>query len=429
MVTLELGNSYSRLIGLTAAQEKTLKDELSYEVSPGSAFFSGGHRPRKKCLLDKRGNFPTGLLDRVGMVLDWQFLLNDHRIVPNKTLIVNSMQRTPYPSQEQATERAALTTRGIISMPTGSGKSQVIAMITARLQVRTLIVVPSLEIKEQLKASLEEVFGQTKNIVVENIGSPNLFNDGDFGCLIIDEGHHVAAATYQKLNKQMWNGIFYRFFMTATPFRNNDNEALLFEAIAGDLIYELTYQDAVKYKYIVPVESYYYEVPRQETDAYTWAQVYSELVVNNQIRNLMIADILLRLKGNFTLCLVKEVKHGKILAELTGLPFVHGQDEESRKFIQAFNKGEIKGLIGTEGVIGEGVDTKPCEFVVIAGLGKAKSAFMQKCGRAVRTYPGKESAKIIIFRDKSHKFTLRHYNSQAKILKSEYNSVPQKLGL
>ena len=128
-----------------------------------------------------------------------------------------------------------------------------------------------------------------------------------------------------------------------------------------------------------------------------------------------------------TLCLVREVIHGKILSDLTGYPFVSGEDDESRDYIRQFNAGEIKTLIGTTGILGEGVDTKPCEYVVIAGLGKAKSQFMQAVGRAVRTYPGKESAKVIIFNDRSHKYLIRHYNEQSRILLDEYGIKPVKL--
>ena len=277
---------------------------------------------------------------------------------------------------------------------------------------------PSREIKLQLKASLKDL----KNVIVENIDSKALNSLKDVDCLIIDECHHVAAKTYQRLNKMVWNGIYYRYMLTATPFRNQESEQLLFEGIAGKVIYELTYQDAVKNNYICPVEAFYHKLPKTNVAGYTWAQVYSELVVNNEHRNLVIAKTLLQLNaaGVATLCLVKEVAHGDTLSALTNLPFANGKDDDTRQFIKEFNEGRLKTLIGTTGILGEGVDTKPCEYVVIAGLGKAKSAFMQQVGRAIRRYPGKESAKVILFRDPSHKWTLAHFNAQKQILLVEY---------
>ena len=174
------------------------------------------------------------------------------------------------------------------------------------------------------------------------------------------------------------------------------------------------------------MEAYYLEVPKTVTEAFTWAQVYSELVVNNDKRNDMICYLALSLSVP-TLILVKEVAHGELLSHQSGIAFANGKDEESRRYIQDFNSGTIKKLIGTEGIIGEGVDTKPCEFVIIAGLGKAKSALLQKVGRCVRNDGVKESGKVILFRDTSHKFTLKHFNEQRKIIKEYYGVTATKI--
>jgi len=331
----------------------------------------------------------------------------------------------PYLDQLKAVEAAVKHKRGTISMPTGSGKSHVIRLIIERLNLKTLVVVPSLEIKRQLKHTLKGL----KNVTVENIDSKALRYMTNFDILIIDECHHVAAKTYQKLNKVAWTKIYYRFLFTATPFRNDSEETLLFEAICGEVIYRLSYADAVKAGYIVPVDAFYVESTKKETEAYTYRQVYNELVVNNLSRNLLLSSLMLKLNGSPTLCLVREVLHGQILSDLTGYPFVSGEDDESRDYIDLFNRGEITTLVGTTGILGEGVDSKPAEYIIIAGLGKAKSQFMQQVGRGVRKHANKESCKVILVKDKSHKFTLRHFNSQASILKEEYGVKPIRIDI
>lgn len=429
MITVIQGNSYSQIKGLTPEQHKSLASALSYTI--GDHFSTYG--PTKRSLLSRKGEFPTGLLTRV---YDWMLLhgailtnVQNRRVQPPCASAVPALElQTPplYEDQITAIDAAKRFGRGTISMPTGTGKSKVIEMIAASLDVKTLVIVPSLEIKKQLQGQLK---GQD-NITVQNIDSKALQTSKvAYDCLIIDEAHHVAASTYQRLNKTAWKDIYYRFFLTATPFRNRSDETLLFESIAGDLIYELTYKQSIKKKYIVPVEAYYYQLPKVATDAYTWAQVYGELVVNNKVRNEMICVTLLRLAltSVSTLCLVKEVKHGQILSDISGIPFVSGQDEDSRKYINMFNTGQINSLIATTGVMGEGVDSKPCEYVIIAGLGKAKSQFLQQVGRAVRNYSGKESAKVILFKDTSHKFLSRHFKAQCAILKEEYGVEAIKL--
>lgn len=429
MITLIINNSTSQIEGLGPKQDKELRDLLSY--TEGSALSTWG--VRKKSLLGKRGDFPTGLLSRVRRYLGTTpHTCVDLRRQPipalrHPSLVLGSIK--PYEAQTVATSLALLNHRGCLSLPTGTGKSLVIAMIISALRLRTLVVVPTIEIKKQLKDSFAALFPTQTHITVENIDSAYLKKANDYDALIIDECHHSAAKTYQKLNKTVWQGTYHRYFLTATPFRNNPEETLLFESIAGDLIYQLKYVDAIQRGYIVPIEAYYVESPKQETNAYTWAEVYSQLVVTNTARNGLIANLLKALEktDKATLCLVKEIKHGQLLSDLTGIPFVNGQDEDSRDLIRQFNSGGIKVLIGTTGVVGEGIDTKPCEYVVIAGLGKAKSAFMQQVGRGVRKYPGKESAKVIIVKDASHKFTARHFNAQKKILKDEYGCIITKL--
>lgn len=430
MLKIHVGNSYSRIEGLDSKTHAHLKKLLSYEVDPQAAYYMGGHRPRVKYLIDAKGSFPTGLLRRVERFLvqvGLSFAVNrPNAPIDRVGLEPDFGSIVPYPDQQAAVTVAVSARGGILSLPTGSGKSLVIALLIERLDVRTLVVVPNLELKRQLSESLEEIFGRTPHIRVENIDSKALQSLKDFDALVIDECHHAAASTYQKLNKTAWAGISRRYCLTATPFRNQENEQLLFEGICGEVLYRLTYADAVKRGYIVPVEAYFVESPKKETDAYTWAQVYKELVVNNEERNAIIADLLLTLKeaDKSALCLVKEIAHGEILSTLTGIPFANGKDEDSREFIKDFSSNRLRALIATTGVVGEGVDTKPCEYVIIAGLGKAKSAFQQQVGRAVRRFGDKESAKVLIIADKSHKFTLRHFREQAKILLQEYGAKP-----
>lgn len=433
MVNISINNSYSKITGLSVKDDKALRDMLSYTVGGSSAYFSG-FGVRKRSLLSKRGEFPTGLLARVGNYLyDNKIKVNsiDYRNCP-KIGVHRKFRNTPkfYDWQKDACFAFKMSHQGTVSATTGSGKSLTMALIASTLNVSTLVVVPTLELKKQLIEAFRGLLGPTPDITIKNIDDPSLKNDKNYDLLMVDECHHAAAKTYQTLNKTAWTGIYYRAHFTATPFRNDEEEALLYESIAGPVIYELDYKTAVAKGYICPVESYYIEVPKQNTDAYTYREVYDKLVVNNIERNDIIAITLLRLQSAKapTLCLVKEVTHGKILAGLTGIPFVNGADDDSRAFIQQFKDGEIVSLIGTEGVIGEGVDVKPCEYVVIAGLGKAKSQFMQKVGRCIRTFPGKESGKVILFRDTSHKFLLKHFNIQRKILKDIYNSTPLKLG-
>lgn len=431
---ITIDNSYSRISGLSVSQEKDLRDALSYIVGGTSSYFSK-YGPKKRSLLSKRGEFPTGLILRVKEYLKANkvgYAINDTRKVPEKQSH-RSFKNIPkfYDWQIRAANKALVEGRGTISATTGSGKSLAMALVASLLNVNTLMVVPTLELKKQLTETFISLFGTMGNFVINNIDDPRLFIDTvPYDLLMIDEVHHSAAKTYHTLNKKAWNGIYYRINFTATDFRNDDEETLSYESIAGPTIYAIDYPTARDKGYVCPIESYYIEIPKQETDAYTYREVYNKLVVNNEERNDLIAVMLLQLQqsNKATICLVKEVAHGMLLANITGVPFVHGADDESRDYIKQFKEGTIKTLIGTSGVLGEGVDLKPAEYIIVAGLGKAKSQFMQICGRVIRTFAGKESGKVIIIKDTSHKFLIRHFNLQKKILKEVYNSITLELG-
>lgn len=425
---LVVGNSYSQLVGMDAVHYSNLRKVLSYVTD----HYQG--RYNRRYLIDAKGQFPTGLLYIVVQYLGVQApttAIEDTRGVPTSSLhLPLNLPFQPYPEQLEAARMAAIKGRGIICAPTGVGKSAIIALLIHQLQVPTLVVVPSLELKRQLSESLKEIFGSLTSIRVENIDAldPKKPVKG-IDCLIIDEYHHSAAKTYRDLNKKAWTGIYHRFGLTATPFRTQDNERLLLESILSEVVYRIDYSTAVEKGYICPVEAYFVELPKTTVQGYSWAEVYKELVTNNQPRNQIIRDQLISMDqaGISALCLVKEIAHGEQICKGTSLKFANGLSEDTKQLISDFNNRKINVLVGTTGILGEGIDTKPAEYVVIAGLGKSKGQFMQQVGRAVRRYPGKDTAKVILFRDPSHRWTTSHFRAQVKVLKDEYGVKPVAL--
>lgn len=435
---VSIGNSMSQIVDMTPEHYQNLRRVLSYKV-PGS-YFSNDPTGGIRYLITKRGEFATGLLERVKSWAEASKLLlqlTDLRKRPgvSPNMIKATLGFKTYEVQDEAANACYTHHRGIVQAPTGCGKSVMIALTVDRLKVPTLVVVPSLELKRQLTESLTATFGRKavgelgKPIAVMNIQSldPKAPLKG-YPCVIIDEYHHSAAKSYLQLNKYAWNDVYYRFGFTATPYRSQDEEQALLESILSEVIYVVPYQTAVERGYIVPLEAYYVELPKTPVTGQTWAQVYKELVVNNLPRNDVIQDILISLKDvrKSILCLVKEVAHGEKFEHLA--PYAHGENEATADLISTFNLGS-RALIATTGVCGEGVDTKPCEYVILAGLGKSRPALMQAFGRCFRTYPGKTSGKIILFKDNSHKWTKAHFKEQRKVLLDEYGVIPAKLEL
>lgn len=444
MISLSIDNSGCRILGLGPEMYTKLKELLSYRISAQEHYYTGMWNSPKRTLLEKGGVFPTGLLPKVIQFIQENKLvvgISDRCVekAPGSGLLTLSATYPPYPDQTTIVEAAVTFKRGVIRAPTGFGKSYTMALLIAKFQVPSLIVVPNIALREQLLKTFQEYFGVTKcgricdkkAIAIENIDALDPKVKPPYDLLILDEAHHAAAKTYRKLNKSSWTGIFYRFSFTATPFRTDREEDMLLESVIGQQIYEVTIAKAIESGYICPIQAYYVDLPitKMKGNPNSWPAVYSELAVNNEYRNDIIQKLLLKLHvlDKSTLCLVKEIKHGLNLGSDGAFNFVCGEDSESRQFLLQFVNRELRTLIGTTGVCGEGIDLKPCEYVIIAGLGKAKGQFMQQVGRAVRTYPGKTSGKIIIFKDDSHKWTKAHFRAQIKILKDEYGVTPKRI--
>lgn len=443
MIKITVGNSQCQIVGFDAKTFILLRKALSYIPTSSKSYFSGRAYNRPKYLLDKRGSFPTGLLYLVKETLrkkSIKFTTVDSRVAPVKTERFKAkFPHTPYLEQMAAALACYLYKRGIVVAPTGVGKSLIVAMIINKLQTKTIVVVPRLELKRQLIETLRGVFGEDKvgalkdkrDIVVENVDTLEGKQTPGYDCVIVDEFHHAGAATYQKLNKKAWGNIYYKFGLTATPFRSDANERLLLESVLSRVILRVKYQDAVDKGYIVPVEAYYIDLPKIKAKEDNWQTAYKNLIVNNKDLNSTIAALFSLLKDQSVLCLVKEVKHGNNILDLLpadhSIVFANGQDGECQEFIKRFNAEEVKGLIGTVGVIGEGVDTKPAEWVLVAGGGKSKNAFMQWCGRGVRRHKQKESCKVILFRYNHNKWLKKHFAECVKYLRDEYGIEPVKL--
>ncbi len=467
MINLVIGNSLCRVEGISVSQFKLLRTCCAYTIQSKRKFkvknkkgkMVWSHKKERHNLMDRSGVFPTGLLYLVKEFLDdksWEYRVLDERIVPrlnqiSETSLYVKKSFEPYSEQIEAAEKALGYGRGILVSPTGTGKSAIIELICDILRVNTLIVVPRLGLKSQLTKSLRAAFGHDVvgplgkstspkfPITVENVDAldPKKKLTG-FDCVITDEFHHSGAVTYRNLNFKSWSDIYFKFGLTATPFRSNSDERLLLESVLSQVIYDLPYEIAVERKRIVPMQAYYIDMPKEKKKLafVDYHEAYAHFVVNNDLRNNIIADMASNLirAGASTVILTKQIDHGNILRDLLEerghtVPFAEGRSEVKEDDIAAFNNREEICLIGTCGVLGEGVDTKPCEYVILAGGGKSKNQFMQMVGRAFRNFEGKESCKVILVRDSNNKHQLEHFNSCVQYLKIEYGVDVEKLDL
>ena len=234
MLNLIVNNSTSRLEGFTPSQFSAIRNELSY--TPPSNGFTFSY---PQALIDKKGQFATGLMERLLLLLEmqgWPVSIQDLRIEPQKatTPFYISLPVNPYPEQLQAVAALETHGRGVVVANTGFGKSIVVGLAIEAMQVPALVIVPNLNLKKQLTDSLRQFFpevtvgGWGSTICVENIDAlENKKGPHSYGLMVIDEMHHAAAKTYRKINKGIAASIYYRLGLTATFFRFQKSEDIL----------------------------------------------------------------------------------------------------------------------------------------------------------------------------------------------------------
>ncbi|MEI8256506.1 MAG: DEAD/DEAH box helicase family protein [Deltaproteobacteria bacterium] len=158
--------------------------------------------------------------------------------------------REPFGYQREAIERwTAAGRKGVVVLPTGSGKSYVAEMAMLAVQRSTLVVAPTLDLMNQWHAGLGTAFGievgllgggvnDVRDVTVSTYDSAYIHMDrlgGRFGFLVFDECHHLPSPTY--LHAAECAIAPYRLGLTATLERTDGREALL-DARVGPVVYE-----------------------------------------------------------------------------------------------------------------------------------------------------------------------------------------------
>ena len=202
-------------------------------------------------------------------------------------------------------------------------------------------------------------------------------------------------------------------------------------------LYSMTIREAINKRYIVPIQPIFYDLDnshikrrkatgkRGEPSQYQLD--YSDFIVKNTERNDIVVDVAQKMLSMDvpTLILVTQVEHGLKLAErLSQAVFANSTTQNPKKnyeMVRRFNSGEFPIMIGTS-VIGEGVDTKRCGALINASGGKAKSELLQKVGRTVRNFEGKEVGFYFDFMDNRSPTLKKHSTTRKNTIKKEFDA-------
>ncbi|AWY06534.1 DNA helicase [Gordonia phage Trine] len=339
-------------------------------------------------------------------------------------------QLRPYQIEAVDAVQAAWTVHGIsrpaVVLPTGTGKSTVIAKLAADARAqggRVVMLAHRGELLDQMAASVSAVdpSGEPVGIVAAERDEPEtaivaasfqtlakarrLRSLGHRDVVLVDEAHHAPAKTYRGVLDSL--GCFGHATLTcgftATMVRA-DEEAL--GSIWQEVVYEKSLAWAIGEGFLV--------APRGKTvvmdDLNQLAKIRNVAGDYNQgkLEEVMAASvdstveaILSHAADRAPIVFATGVDHARVLAELLtqrGIPAasVVGSDLRERRqdVYRRFADGQLQALVTVQ-VLTEGADFPRCDAVVMGRPTRSQSLYSQMVGRALRPYPGKSDALVL----------------------------------
>ena len=323
-----------------------------------------------------------------------------------------------YEGQSRAVASMFEHQQGQIIRPPGTGKTQIALAFAAASETRTLVLVHTKDILEQwlgnVENSIPELKGkvgiiQGKTFKVGHItiatvqtlrnyilNPPKGFWE-QFGCVIADEGHHAAAATWEQiLNK---SPAYYRFAFTASATRADGLEKLI-TYLVGPIIHRQKFSSTVKLQ-VKQVETGFNHPYR---GAFDWGTLVRALI-HDEKRNTQIAKLIDKEvdEGNSCLVLSRRIDHLHNIHALMAngdaevLTGKRNQADRNR-ILKDFKSGKLRVLLATQ-LADEALDVPILNRVFLVHPGKHEGRIIQQIGRAIRQHPDKKDAIIYDFVD------------------------------
>jgi len=314
---------------------------------------------------------------------------------------------------------------GILILPTGSGKSIVIAGIIAPLEGKTIVLQPSKEILEQNyekyskygKASIYSASAGEKRIdkvtfctIGSIINKKHLFTGTKN--ILIDECHLVNSESgmYQEFIKYFPDANVLG--LTATPYRlsqTSDGPQLTFltrstPKIFSKVLYYVQNDTLFDAGYLAKLEYYSFDViDRSKLELNSSGTDFTQASLSRYYKSIDMpsrivkyAYHILSKKPNLLIfcALITEAK--EVVKRIPGSVLLTSdtKKEERERILSRFKKGLIKCVVNV-GVLTTGFDYPELESVLIARSTMSLSLYYQIVGRAMRIWPTKLNAWIV----------------------------------
>jgi len=365
--------------------------------------------------------------------------LRDHdrrSLGESSTISFVGLDVRPYPHQQRMLD--ALTTererhdrhRNLVVAATGTGKTVVAALDYRQLRARTgedlslLFVAHREEILKQSLATYRAVlrdgaFGQVHGggkiaagrhvfAMIQSLHEDRLraTTPDAFDVVVVDEFHHAAAATYDRLLHHLEPPELLG--LTATPERLDGQDVT--DWFDGRIAVELRLWEAIDQGFLVPFQ-YFGVADGTDLSSITWrrggyaTEELSNLYSNDDLRVAKLLEAIQRIVFDpramraLGFCVSKEHAHymarrfteaGLSSVALTG----DDAPDERTRVLRDLREGRLRCVFSVE-VLGEGVDVPDVDCLLLLRPTASPTVFAQQLGRGLRRAEGKSHLTVL----------------------------------
>jgi superfamily II DNA or RNA helicase len=369
--------------------------------------------------------------------------------------------RQPFPHQQEALETWwQKGGRGVVVLPTGTGKTHLAILAIHQVGRPTLVITPTIDLLNQWYNELVTAFAvpvgllgggyydlQPLTVTTYDSAYIHLERWGNrFGLLVFDECHHLPGPTY--LTSALGSIAPYRLGLTATPERADGQEVLLADAV-GPIVYRREIRQlSGEYLAEFRTERRYVELSAEEKERYQRAREhYRRFVEDRGIAmggphgwQRFLQETSRSPEGRAAFQAYREQKRIALAAPaklqlLEALLHQHAADRiliftydnatvyqiarrflipaithqtrtrERREILLRFHSGEYP-IVVTSQVLNEGVDVPAANVgIILSGTGSVRE-HVQRLGRLLRKHGEKQAILYeVIARDTAEEFT------------------------
>lgn len=382
----------------------------------------------ERCLI-----LPRGCMDKIRTICEnsnVKLIIKDNRELGIKTdyNFVGTLNK----KQEKVMNELLKYDTGVLCATTGFGKTVIAAKIISKLKVNALVLVNRNSLLEQWKerlsyfldinkkeigqigASKENLNGKLDIASVQSLTKKENMEDlvKNYGLVIVDECHHVAAYGFEQVMKAIRSKYVYG--LTATPTRKDGLHKIIYMQ-CGDIRVRVANRELKqnrKMEHVVIVKNTGYKfIGEEEKQKLQISELLNDMC-NNVFRNEIIIEDIKQsvLEGRIPIVLTERVDHLKILKEgleeklkELDIPVVIYKGTMGKKqavevqniLREADEEGRPRIILATSSSIGEGFDDSRLDTLFLTMPVSWKGRIIQYVGRLHREHDGKN--KVIVY--------------------------------